>query len=190
MEKHYVIKTICNNLGLNKANCINVINSEYPFIPIVKVGSRDNSEFKRTKIFLRDCFIDRYSGNKLVFPPVLRIISNAFPNEFPYQAHWAMDKCHISYWELTPTLDHVVPIARGGTNCEDNIVCTSMLKNSIKSNFTLEEVGWSLHPSGNILEWDGMVSWYVEYIEKHPSLLEQSYFSTWHKAVIKCLDIN
>ncbi|HBZ29901.1 MAG TPA: HNH endonuclease, partial [Nitrosomonas nitrosa] len=25
-----------------------------------------------------------------------------------------MDACHIAYWELSPTLDHVVPVTLGG----------------------------------------------------------------------------
>lgn len=51
-----------------------------------------------------------------------------------------MSECHIVYWELFPTIDHIVPVARGGRNSEENWVSTSMLRNSAKFNGTLEEL--------------------------------------------------
>ena len=86
--------------------------------------------------FLRDGFIDRYSGQKLLNPGILKIISHHFPEDFPYHPHWKMTETHIAYWELTPTLDHIYPIAQGGQDNEKNWVTTSMKNNSIKSNYT------------------------------------------------------
>jgi hypothetical protein len=110
-----------------------------------------------TRIFLRDGFIDRYKGDKLVFPPALRLISYYFPDVFPYHKNGKMTEGHIDYWELFPTIDHVVPVARGGQDSPDNWICCSMLTNSIKSNWTLGELGWELLPPGKPEKWSGML---------------------------------
>lgn len=186
MEHVDIIKDICLNLD-DKDCAIKIISSEYPFQP-VKYCKRAYTNYDEIKIFIRDGFMDRYFGNRLIFPPVLRIISNTFPEQFPYQAHWKMDSCHIAYWELTPTLDHIVPIARGGLNQENNIVCTSMLHNNIKSNYTLDQVGWEVKPKGTLENWDGMIHWFINYINEHQTILSSPYFNKWYKLAIKALD--
>ncbi len=87
-----------------------IISTEYPFCPYQNPG-RNYSPTVMTKIFLRDGFIDRYRGAKLVFPPVLRLLSHYLPTEFPYHKNGKMSEGHTAYWELFPTIDHVVPIA-------------------------------------------------------------------------------
>jgi hypothetical protein len=118
------------------------------------------------RVFVRDGFIDRYSGNRLLFPPVLRLLSVMLPDAFPFHCNWKMNKTHPAYWELFPTLDHIVPVARGGPDHEDNLVSTSMLRNSAKANLTLEELGWSINPPGDMNQWDGMLAWCVELLRK------------------------
>ncbi|MCY1257589.1 hypothetical protein D9M68_82000 [compost metagenome] len=137
-----------------------------------------------TKVFLRDGFIDRYRGTRLVFPPVLRLLSHYLPGVFPYHKNWKMDKCHPAYWQLLATIDHVIPIARGGSDDETNCACCSMLTNSIKANWTLEELQWTLHPQGDLSEWDGMMRWFLDQVHQHPALLEEgpaaSYLNRWY----------
>jgi hypothetical protein len=41
------------------------------------------------------------------------------------------------YWELFPTLDHVVQVARGGQDEDKDWIKTSMVLNSAKSNWTI-----------------------------------------------------
>jgi hypothetical protein len=135
-------------------------------------------------VFLRDGFIDRYSGARLVFPGVLRFLSRLLPAEFPFHLNWKMAETHIAFWELFPTIDHVVPIARGGTDAEDNMVSTSMLRNSAKSNWTLEELKWTLVPSGRIQDWDGLTNWFLKYAELHPEHLKDPYLRRWHRAAV------
>ena len=85
------------------------------------------------------------------------------------------------YWELFPTIDHVVPVAREGADDESNWVSTSMLRNAAKSNWTLEELGWSLVPASDVRQWDGMTGWFIEYL-KHDSLwLDDRYIRRWHR---------
>jgi hypothetical protein len=128
-----------------------------------------------THVFARDGFIDRYRGGELVYPPVLRVISAYFPEEFPYHKNGRMDLGHMAYWEVFPTIDHVVPVARGGEDAEGNWVCCSMRTNQIKSNWTLDELGWSLSPPGEMAEWDGMMGWFIDHLDRHPSLLAVPY---------------
>lgn len=131
-----------------------MLNQQYPFEPLA-VGRRSTSQLDSVRVFLRDGFVDRYTGARLVFPPVLRLISEALPAEFPYHPNWKFGAGHVAYWELTPTVDHLVPVARGGTHEIDNWVTTSMLKNEAKGHWTLEELGWDLFPPGRFQEWDG-----------------------------------
>ena len=98
-----------------------------------------------------------------------------------------MTEGHLAYWELFPTIDHVKPVARGGIDSEDNWVCCSMLTNSIKSNWTLEQLQWKLLPSGDIKEWDGMMNWFLDQIEKDNSLLQIPYLKTWRNAAKELL---
>lgn len=90
--------------------------------------------------------IDRNSGERLVNPGILKIVFFYFPNEFPYQQHWKMDACHIAYWELTPSIDRIKPIALVGDDSEENYATKSMMHNLIKNNWTLQQLQWSLHP--------------------------------------------
>ena len=164
-----------------------IINEEYPFTSLKNKG-RQYTEVKKTEVFLRDGFIDRYSGDKLVYPPVLKILSNLFKKDFPYQKHWKMSETHIAWWELIPTVDHVEPVAREGDDDEKNWVCTSQLRNSAKSNWTLEELGWELQPEGDNKNWDGMMTWFMDYISKNEYVLEDAYIAKWHEAALKHKD--
>jgi hypothetical protein len=92
---------------------------------------RKNWPLKRVvAVFLRDGYTDRYSGARLVFPGTLLALSILLQDAFPYQRNWKQSATHPAFWELYPTLDHLVPVARGGADDESNVVTTSMLRNS------------------------------------------------------------
>ena len=188
--KHQVIQDVCSAVGNSDFEAAKqIIKTDYPFEPPKPIDnqSRKYNETEKTKLFLRDGFIDRYSGEKLVFPPVLRLLSKLMPEEIPYHPNWKMSECHLAYWQLYPTIDHIEPVARGGVNDESNWVCTSQLKNSIKSNWTLEELEWELHPPGDLNDWDGLINWYLDYTESNPEVLESNYLHSWHRAAKKAL---
>ena len=185
MSKCDVITLACEALSKGQLEeSKKIINGNYPF-DMVETKQRNCSNTKRLQIFVRDSFIDRYSGEKLIFPGTLRVLSELMPNEFPYHEHRKMSECHIAWWQLFPTIDHKVPIARGGSNDNENLFCTSMLRNSEKGNFTLEELSWELFPAGNCNEWDGMMGWFVQYVDANKDLLECRYIEEWYKAVKK-----
>ena len=87
----------------------------------------------------------------------------------------------MAYWDLIPTVDHIFPIARGGADNASNWATTSMKNNSIKSNYSLEEIYWSLHPSGNLSDWDGLTKVFIEMVEQCKDLLKDSYIRSWYK---------
>ena len=76
-----------------------------------------------------------------------------------------MEECHSAYWELVPTIDHIIPIAIGGEDNLSNYATTSMLHNSVKSNWTLEQLNWKLYPAGDINEYDGLTDLFVKLTE-------------------------
>jgi 5-methylcytosine-specific restriction endonuclease McrA len=160
--------------------------AEYPFTQHANAG-RAYTELQSMRLFLRDRFTDRYSGTRLVFPGTLRLLSKVLPEEFPAHPNWKMSESHIAYYELFPSIDHVVPVARGGTDSEANWVTTSMLRNSAKSNWTLEELGWSLHEPATD-DWDGLVGWCSTYLARHPQYLEDKCIKRWHRAAALSLE--
>lgn len=157
-----------------------IILEEYPFQPTL-IHTRQYSEKQKMGQFKRDGFIDRYTGEKLLNPGVLKVISFFYPKEFPYHAHWKMTDTHMAYMELIPTIDHIVPISRGGEDNKENWATTSMKKNAIKSNWSLDELGWELYPAGNIDDWDGLTKLFISLVNKHPQILKDNYIAKWYR---------
>ncbi|RFU60909.1 HNH endonuclease [Peribacillus glennii] len=183
MEKANVISEVCSNLMSGKRDKGEaLLTKHYPFYGL-EYAKRSYSKLQMLNILIRDGFIDRYSGQKLIFPPVLRVLSETYPNQFPYHPNWKVNECHPAYWDLSPTMDHIVPIVKGGENNSENLVSTSMLRNSAKSNFTLEELGWKLYEPGKFSEWDGMIHWFMEYVENHQELLTITIIKQWYMTV-------
>jgi len=184
-KNHAVIAEVCDAVGnglLDDARI--VLQQRYPFTPVNR-EKRQYNDYQKTCVFLRDGFVDRYSGEKLVFPPVLRLLSKLMPEEFPFHKNWKISECHAAYWQLFPSIDHIVPVARGGANEESNWVCTSQLRNSAKSNWLLEELGWRLHDPGDLRDWDGLLGWFMNYALRNPETLDDAYSHSWYNAVKK-----
>jgi hypothetical protein len=63
-----------------------------------------------------------------------------------------------------------------------------MVRNSAKMNWTLEELGWILHPPGDIHKWDGMLRWFVEYTLAHPDVIQGQGIRLWLHAARSALE--
>lgn len=144
--------------------------------------TRRSSPALLVEVARRDGFIDRYTGERLVFPGTLRAFSLLLPEKLPFHPNWAYGKCHPMYWELYPTLDHVVPIARGGADSVDNLVITSQRMNSAKAHWTLDELRWTLQPPGDGT-WDGMTGWFLAITTARPELLNTKALRDWHRVL-------
>ena len=57
-----------------------------------------------------------------------------------------------------------------------------MARNSAKGNWTLEDLGWTLQPPGDVRRWDGMMRWFLEYTEAHPETATSGTVRQWRKA--------
>src|SRR5688500_12582281 len=112
MNPSQTLKDVCEALlSGERKRAETIAHKEYPFEPI-EYPKKQWSTYRSTKIFIRDGFIDRYWGQRLIFPATMRLLSHIMPKEFPYHPNWKLSDGHIMYWELSPTLDHVVPLSR------------------------------------------------------------------------------
>lgn len=185
MDKALIIKNLCELLLDDKKNdCFDFATTHYPFASNT-VLKRQYSKYQMCRVFLRDGFIDRYSGDKLLFPGLIKLLTIEFPEIFRYHKNWKMTETHLIYWELCPTIDHLVPVARGGQDNENNWITTSMIRNSAKSNWTIEELGWTLHNKGQLSNWDGLINYFIDLSNKNPDYEKDNYISQWKTALIK-----
>lgn len=177
------IKNACVALSeKNISKGRDIIQSQYPHKKPLKIR-KSFTKKEQTEIFIRDGFIDRYSGDKLIFPGVLCILSEILPDVFPYQTNWKAEECHQAWYNLFPSIDHIIPLAFGGTNEKENLVCTSMKRNMAKSTSSLEEIGWKIFPAGNLSDWDGMLFWFIDYVNNNPEILQNDNVKNWYKAI-------
>ncbi len=182
-SKAHVLSGVCSRIALNDLDgASKILREQYPFVPFPNAG-RSWTPLQALSIYLRDGFIDRYSGLPLVFPGTLRILSLYLPLDFPFHPNWKTDQCHFAYWELLPTIDHVIPVSRGGADDITNWVTTSMVKNAAKANFMLEEMGWQLLPKETKTDWDGLTTWFSEELVRSPDLLDDTYIRRWAGAL-------
>ena len=144
--------------------------------------SRKYTERQMVSVFLSDAFVDRYSGQRLVFPPVLRVLSDEMPDQFPAHPHRKMSETHLAYWDLFPTIDQLVPVGRGGADELSKWVTSSMARNAAKGSSTLDQIGWERHPKGDLAQWDGLTTWLLGYLEAHPNL-NHGYVKRWAMAL-------
>src|SRR5436305_1185117 len=131
-DKSAVLSDVCAALTDNQlAVATDILQGRYPFVPLANVGRRYTFR-QMIAVFTRDGFVDRYSGARLLFPATLRLISKLLPESFPFHRNGRLDVCHFAFWEI-PTIDHFVPVARGGADDESNWITTSMVRNAAKS---------------------------------------------------------
>ena len=170
-SKAGVLSDVCAALARGDSHAAKAtLKKRYPFVPAEKIARR-YSERQSMTLFMRDGFIDRYTGTRLVNPGVLRLLHVVLGDDFPAHPNWKVSETHRAFWELFPTVDHVVPVSRGGCDDESNWVTASMLSNQAKDQWTLDDLGWELHPRGAVAEWDGLSRWLVDYLAANPTVL-------------------
>jgi hypothetical protein len=57
-----------------------------------------------------------------------------------------------------------------------------MLQNAAKANFLLDELRWFLHSPGDLRQWDGLTTWFLNWAAKDKSILTDAYLRRWHDA--------
>lgn len=112
-EKSVIVATVCRLLAEGVPDtAARMLRQYYPFAP-EEVTTRRYGPVESARVFVRDGFIDRYTGARLIFPPVLRIVSAVLPSEFPFHPNWKTTATHPAFWEVGATIDHLVPVTRG-----------------------------------------------------------------------------
>ena len=109
-DRANIIKIICEALSSgDTSGASEIARRHYPFLA-PPTATRKFTEAQALRVFVRVGFVDRYSGNRLLFPPVLRLLSVMLPDAFPFHRNWKMNETHPAYWELFPTLTMSFPL--------------------------------------------------------------------------------
>ncbi|WP_234794261.1 HNH endonuclease [Mycolicibacterium flavescens] len=195
-SKAGVLAEVCAALGAGDSGSARAtLRSGYPFEPVERIVRR-YSVGQSMKLFMRDGFIDYYTGNRLINPGVLRLLHVVLGDDFPAHPNWKASETHFAFWELFPTVDHLVPVSRGGDDDESNWVTASMLRNQAKAHWTVDDLGWTLPPAGAVEGWDGLSQWLVDYLADKPTVLEEAaephraYIGRWLRCTISALKAN
>lgn len=169
----------------DRAHAVEIAKLSFPWSP--SLAARAAVVKRRAlAVFRRDCFTDRYSGSKLVFPGALLACGLLLPEAFPMHPTWKVSLSHEIFWELWPVVDHIVPVTRCGSNELTNMATTSVVNNTAKGTALLAELGWELLPQPTSqTPWDGMMKWFLRVVQENPALLEHSQLRGWHEAATK-----
>jgi 5-methylcytosine-specific restriction endonuclease McrA len=111
------------------------------------------------QVYARDGFTCRYCRRRTIPTQLLRLISTAFPVEFPFHPNWAMATTPRAYWDISTSLDHVQAVSTGGDwQALANLVTACARCQYQKSNLPLSALGWTIRDSDRT--WDGLISSY------------------------------
>ncbi len=98
LDKPQILKQVCEALLQDRTvDARHIAQTQYPFESIAK-ERREYCELESTRVFIRDGFVDRYSGQRLIFPGTLRLLSTLLPESFPFHTNWMISKTHRMYW--------------------------------------------------------------------------------------------
>ncbi len=172
----------------------------YPNEEIFKRRDFDLNDSDRLRIWRRDGFRDRYSGERLVFPGTLILLAALLPDVFPFGKRKNGDRriTHQAMSELWPAVDHIIPFTRPrelraaritDPNADANPATTSIANNGAKDRYLYAELGWILHPSPASDDWDGLTGWFREYLSHDSTPLNNSAHGSSIRAWVKELDM-
>jgi len=161
-----------------------LIGENWPHTPRVR-AKRRATETKKLSIWIKDGFRCRYSGDLLLFPAFMTIMSALFPDTFPAHKNGKAEFAHDAYWTHFASLEHIEPTSIGGRDEEDNWITTSMARNQVRSRYPLESLGWTIRPREPLLEWDGGLHQFLNIIDQHPELRDHAdwgaYIGRWER---------
>jgi 5-methylcytosine-specific restriction endonuclease McrA len=110
----------------------------------------------RVEVFRRDSFTCCYCLSKVIPEPILRLLGHIYPDEFPHHPNWKAGRMHRAIPLLCAEVDHLRPVARGGSNEITNLRTACAPCNTRKADFLLEEIGMDDRSDATFSEWDGL----------------------------------
>ena len=116
------------------------------------------------EVFHDDQFTCRLCGKRTILVQVLRLLSGLYPDLLPDHPNWKWEIGHPIYWTHTTSIEHLVPLSRGGSPGRENLVTACYICNDTKSYRFLSELGWQLRPPSAI-PWDGLTGLYPQLCE-------------------------
>jgi len=165
-----------------------LLRASWPFAPSART-ERKVSDREKLQVFKADRFRCRYTGDLLLLPAYLRVLSALYPDAFPYHQNWKAEETHPAYWSHTASLEHVEPVSVGGAEHLDNWVTTSMARNQVRSRFALESLGWAVRPRSTDSDWDGGMSAFIALSGTDGVLTNPhhgSYIARWRSLALEC----
>lgn len=138
------------------------------------------------QVFQRDRFICCYCGARLIPTPIMELLSELYPDSFPFHPNWKGGQTHPAILSRSPVVDHVQPGSVGGEWHDiDNLVTACWPCNGRKADFTLEQLGWRLRPLSDD-DWDGLTRYYPA-LWRLAGQPKPDYHRSWMKA-LACID--
>lgn len=114
----------------------------------------------RCAIWLRDHFHCRYCDGRVIPNSVLELVSEIYPEAFPYHPNWKAGQTHPAFAARAAMVDHVVPGSAGGAWLDEtNLVTACNPCNSIKADLSLGQLGWKLLAIATD-DWEGLIPYY------------------------------
>ncbi len=120
-------------------------------------------------IWKRDYWTCRYCNDPVFFNPTFKLFEEMSPNHGYYHSHGKSDARHPFIEKRIATVDHVIPVSKGGSDIVDNYVTACW-----ECNLKYKDKGFddgkpkplSINKHAAKLNWDGFSSLYV-YINKN-----------------------
>ena len=132
--------------------------------PRVKTPRIEASIGTMAEVFRHDQFTCRLCGKRTIVVQVLRLLSGLYPDLLPDHPNWKWDIGHPIYWTHSTSLEHLVPLSRGGSSGRENLITACYICNDTKSYRLLSELGWELLPPSTH-PWDGLTGLYPQLCE-------------------------
>ena len=137
------------------------------------------SDAIRVEVFRRDSFTCCYCLSKVIPEPILRLLGHMYPDEFPHHPNWKAGCMHRAIPLLCAEVDHLSPVARGGSNEVSNLRTACAPCNTRKADFLLEEIGMADRSDATFSAWDGPTGLYRQLWESQSNetgkLLDEEY---------------
>ena len=116
-----------------------------PFTPQPKLTERWPSISVMAMVYGRDRWQCVYCGERVILVPALRLLSRLYASQIPYHSNWKADATHPVFAARGATLDHIKPIAGGGSPVDvDNLATSCWGCNRRKGDMTITDLNWTI----------------------------------------------